>query len=124
MLSYNEADSILNVAVCDFGIGIAKSVQNYLEQDISDTDALSKAIEPNFTVKSASYNAGQGLQNIIDSCTEKDYVCICSNSAFMKIQGNTRVVESLNYCFDGTLLFYSMSISHFEDEEVLSEMKW
>lgn len=124
MLDFDQQDGVLHVAVCDFGIGICQSVRNFLGTDISDTDALSKAVEANFTVKSASYNAGQGLQNIIDSCTEDDRVCIISNSASLTIKGETRSVEKLPFDFGGTLLFYSMSLSHFDDEEVLSEFKW
>ena len=124
MLDFNQTEGVLHVAVCDFGIGIAKSVQNFLGEEIFDTDALRKAIETNFTVKSASYNAGQGLQNIIDSCTDDDKVCICSNSALLTIKGDSKRVEKLSFDFEGTLLFYSMSLSHFDDEEVLSELKW
>lgn len=31
---------------------------------------------------------------------------------------------SLDFDFKGTLLFYKMSLSHFEDEEVLDDFNW
>ena len=124
MLEYDERKGVLHVAVCDFGIGIAKSVQNFLANGIDDKSALAKAIEANFTIKSASYNAGQGLSNIIDSCTERDSVCICSNSAVLTIKGSKQAIKSVDYSFEGTLLFYSMAISRFDDEETLDELIW
>ena len=124
MLEFDDTSGILHVAVCDFGIGIAKSVQNYLGERIDDASALAKAIEANFTIKSASYNAGQGLSNIIDSCTENDTVCICSNSAILTIKGNTQTKDNVDYSFDGTLLYYSMSLSNFDDEETIEELVW
>lgn len=124
MMQFDEERSVLHVAICDFGIGIAKSVQNFLKCKISDTEAINKAIEANFTVRSASYNAGQGLSNILSSCTEDDVFCIYSNAAVLTQQGDRRTFDELKFSFDGTLLYYSMSLSHFEDEETISEFEW
>jgi hypothetical protein len=50
----------LIISICDFGIGIPKKVQAFYKSNslgkISDTDALKKAMELNFTTGSMPYN--------------------------------------------------------------------
>ena len=76
MLSFDEDTEVLNVAVCDFGIGIAESVKDFDCTITDDKEALSKAIEAKFTVGSKAHNAGLGLLNIRNVCTEKDNLWI------------------------------------------------
>lgn len=124
MLSFDEDTEVLTVAVCDFGMGIAESVRNYDPSIDSDKKALIKAIEANFTVQSTEHNAGMGLYNIKSVCTEEDTLWIISNCAAIGItSANERAID-LDFDFKGCLLTYSVSLSHFEDEETLEDFNW
>lgn len=62
-------DPIISVAISDFGIGIVNSVKGAYP-NISGIDAINKALEYGFTVRSTDRNMGYGLTNMINStCT-------------------------------------------------------
>lgn len=121
MVMYDDIKSELHVAICDFGKGIAKTVKDYLEKDITDGEALMKAMEDRFTIRSSSHNGGLGLGNILASCTEKDYLWIVSNGAILVANAENKKISEMTPEFKGTLVFYSMSISHFDDEETIND---
>lgn len=121
-LSYNEDAEKLNVAVCDFGRGIPDCVREVLP-NLSDVEAIKKAIEPKFTCQSAKHNAGLGLDNIRTSCSEEDSFWIISGSAALVVKGNSERGYIMPFEFKGTLLFYSISLSQFEDEEII-DFNW
>lgn len=121
MLSFDREKEELYVAVCDFGIGIARTVKEYLHSDMDDASAIEKAMENNFTIRSTTHNSGQGLGNILGSCTDKDTLWIISNSVAIAANSSGRKVKLLGFEFEGTLIFYSMSLSHFDDEEILDD---
>lgn len=116
---YDKKNEKLHVAVCDFGIGIAKSVRNALPEIPDDMAALLKAMEYKFTTGSQTHNMGMGLGNIKDTCTENDILGIISNKGclFAKRE-NMRAYENTFY-FPGTLIYYELSLSHFEEEEII-----
>lgn len=124
MLSFDEKTEVLNVAVCDFGIGIANSVRNFDPEINDDKTALKKAAEANFTVQSTEHNAGMGLDNIRSVCTDKDTMWIISNAAALGITSKNERVIDLDFDFRGCLLTYSVLLSHFEDEETLEDFNW
>lgn len=124
MVTFEEEKSELHVAVCDFGKGIARTVKDYLGIKMTDGEALLKAMEYRFTIGSFSHNGGLGLGNILASCTEKDYMWIVSNGAIVAANANNKKVIPLEKEFKGTLIFYSMSLSHLEDEEMISDFNW
>ncbi len=124
MILYEEDKQQLHVAVCDFGKGIARTVKDYLGDEMSDGDALLKAMEDHFTIGSSSHNGGLGLGNILSGCTEKDYMWIVSNGAILAANAENKRIINLTHNFEGTLIFYSMSLSHFEDEETLDDFNW
>lgn len=124
MLSFDEDTEVLNVAVCDFGIGIARSVRDFDGSIKDDKVALSKAIQERFTVKSQKHNAGLGLLNIRNVCTERDNLWIISNSAALALTDTQERAYDLGFDFRGTLLTYSISLSHFEDEDTLDGYAW
>lgn len=123
MVLFDETTNKVNVAVCDFGIGVAQSVKKVLPE-LDDEQALIKAIESEFTTRSKSYNAGLGLDNIRASCTDGDSLFIISNEAFLVAKSDNVKTARLNFCFSGTLVFYVMSISHFGDEETVGEFSF
>lgn len=124
MISYNKNTQVLNVAVCDFGVGVASTVRNFEHSIDDDKNALIKAVEANFTIKSASHNAGMGLDNIRSVCTEDDAVWLISNSAALRMTSSNMRTTDLDFEFKGCLLSFSISLSHFEDEEMLDDFNW
>ena len=124
MLSLDADKSKLTVAVCDFGIGIAKTVKDYLGEDLPDEEALHRAMDDTFTIKSSTHNGGHGLGNILNSCTDKDYLWIISNSGALALNATYEKKIHLDFYFNGTLLYYTMSLSHFEDEELIDDFNW
>lgn len=122
-LSYNKDTEKLSVAVCDFGIGIPNCVRKVLPT-LNDAQAIAKAIEPRFTCQSTEHNAGMGLGNIMDSCSENDYFWIISGWAAMVANGGKKRYYKMPIEFKGTLLFYNISLSHFEDEEIIESFDW
>ena len=122
MLMYEGESEVLRVAVCDFGMGIAKTVKDYLGEDISDCDAIRRAIQIDFSIKSKGYNAGLGLHNICSCCTEDDTLWIVGNSGALVLKNSEIKTFDLDFPFQGTLLFYSISLSHFEDEEIIEDL--
>lgn len=124
MISFNKKTEVLNVAVCDFGIGVARTVRNFDPTITDDKTALKKASEANFTVRSAKHNAGMGLYNIRCVCTEEDDLWIISNSAALRLTNDNERTTDLGFEFGGCLLTYSVSLSHFINEETLEDFNW
>jgi anti-sigma regulatory factor (Ser/Thr protein kinase) len=119
-IQYHHEKEKLNVAVCDFGIGIAKSIRNYFPEITNDGDAIAKAIEDNVTVQSQPHNRGIGLGNIINAISENDALRIFSNQGMLYATGEHKKTFSSAYNFAGTLIYYEMSLSHFPDLEINS----
>ena len=126
MISYNKNTQVLHVAVCGFGIGVAASVRQFDPTITDDKQALKRASEANFTVGSAAHNAGMGLDNIRRVCTDAadDDVWLISNTAALRMTGSNLRATDLGFEFKGCLLAYSVSLSHFEDEEMLEDFIW
>lgn len=124
MVSFEPDEETLNVAICDFGIGIPTSVRTVCPDIVDDRQALIKAMEDDFTVGSRIHNAGKGLGNIRSSCTQDDYLWIISNRAAMVTSEAQEKVFNFGFNFEGTLILYSMSLSHFDDEEIITDFNW
>lgn len=117
IIKYDSEKEILNVAICDFGIGIAKSVRTFNNSIKNDKDALAKSIEVDFTVGSKSHNKGKGLDNIL-CCS--DVVRILANNAMLVKSGNVRFFDT-DFDFRGTLIYFDLCLKEAEEEEVLDE---
>lgn len=112
----NQQSHQLQVAVCDFGIGIAQSMRNAFPDIKTDKEALAKSIEANVTVGSKPYNGGMGLDNIRCSCTEDEYFTIISNGAFLMSNNNNVRTANLDFYFKGTLICFGINISDYQDK--------
>lgn len=121
-LSYDKESEKLSVAVCDLGIDIPDCVRGVIPH-LTDLEAIQKAIEPKFTCQSAKHNAGLGLDNIRTSCSEEDSFWIISGNAALITKDNSERGYELDFTFHGTLLFYSISLSQFDDEEIV-DFNW
>lgn len=123
-IKYDEKKQKLYVAVCDFGVGIAKKVRTYSPEIATDHEAIEKAMEDKFTTHSSSHNAGFGLGNIRMACTEKDALRIISNYGFLYANRKEIISEPTNYNFKGTLIYYELSLNHFDDEEIITTFEF
>jgi anti-sigma regulatory factor (Ser/Thr protein kinase) len=119
-IKYNRDKEKLHVAVCDFGIGIAKSIRNFFPDIDNDGDAIAKAIEDNVTVKSQPHNRGLGMGNIINAISGTDSLRIFSNQGMLYVTGEYKKTFLFDYNFAGTLIYYEMLLSHFPDLEINS----
>lgn len=120
LIKYEDSKSILHVAVCDFGKGIARSVREFATTISNDKDALLKSIEIDFTVKSKAHNKGKGLDNIL-SCSNVIRI-FCNNALLLKRNGNIKVFD-IDFHFYGTLIYLEIDLSVTEDEEILEEFE-
>ena len=68
MLQYYPTSQRLLIAVSDFGMGIPKTVNRFLQsqgkEPLTATEALRKALELRFTAQSRPHNQGRGLDTI------------------------------------------------------------
>lgn len=118
-LQYDDKKERLSIAVCDFGKGIPTTVRNYQHDVGTDVDALRLASKDKFTIKSREHNSGMGIGNIVSSGVDGDSVWIFSKGAYLVAQnGEIRCGEN-DFDFPGTAIFYYLSLSKFEEEEII-----
>lgn len=122
-IQYDSNRQILYIAVCDFGKGIPTTVRNFKPDILTDEDALRLAMQDQFTVKSQEHNSGMGLGNIMASGTEGDSLWIISNNASLVAQNNEVRCFKNDFFFPGTALFYNLSLSKFEEEEIINNFE-
>jgi len=118
IIQFDEKTSLLQVAISDFGIGIAKSVCDYDKSVTNDKDAIRKALEDNFTVKSTKRNRGMGLGYILAPAQEAR---IFSHKGL--VYKHDSVIEEFDsdMFYPGTLIYYEIDLSRMEIEEVMNE---
>lgn len=121
LIMYKEDTCILHAAISDFGIGIANSVKQFDRTIKSDRDALAKAIEDNFTVRSTERNRGFGLSNILNGSTSAR---IFSGEALVVKQNESTKIVRTNFSFPGTLIYFEVDLSKTEEEEVINDFEW
>lgn len=122
-IRYIENEQKLSVAICDLGKGIATSVREKRPDVADDSRAIELAMEDRFTIQSQAHNRGLGLGNIRTSCTEEDALRIISNRGFLVAQKEEINKRENNFNFPGTLIFYDLTLSHFEDEEIIANFE-
>jgi anti-sigma regulatory factor (Ser/Thr protein kinase) len=119
MIEFDEEDMRLCVAVCDFGKGIAQSVRDYEPTIASDSEALLKAINVDFTAGTKRHNKGKGLDNIL-SCA--DMATIFCNNAMLQKSGQAIKTLEVDFRFNGTLIYFEVVLVDLEDErDILNE---
>lgn len=121
LIMYKKETYMLHAAISDFGIGIANSVRKFEPTIQSDREALAKAIEDNFTVRSTERNRGFGLSNILNGSTSAR---IFSGTALVVKQNNKTNIVGTNFSFPGTLIYFEVDLSKTEEEEVINDFEW
>ncbi|MCK9163938.1 MAG: hypothetical protein M0O93_06300 [Bacteroidales bacterium] len=125
-IHYKEDGKYIQVAVCDFGIGIPTSLRNGGLVYSNDKEYLENSITRGVTCQSSTHNKGFGLDNIISILQGKAYIRIVSNKALLISDGtlneetkkfNTKTFD-LDFYFSGTLIYIDIPIETFEDIEI------
>lgn len=98
MIQYHPTHQQLRISVCDFGLGIPTTVNQFLEEKgkvLSNEEAIKKAFEKKFSTKSTRQNQGLGLYNL------RDYVLalsgelsIYTNNVALKITEEEKIFTS------------------------------
>lgn len=122
MVEYDSRIKKVFISVCDFGRGIAESVRTVLPELTDDVQAIKKAMEPCFTIRSTKHNAGLGLDNLRNYCTDPDSLWIISNDAAFLTSGDIERSLNLKRYFKGTLVIYSISLEHLEDNYIQDDL--
>lgn len=123
-IRYIENDQKLSVAICDLGRGIATSVKSKYPDIKDDSSAIEMAMKDRFTIQSKTHNRGMGLGNIRTTCTDEDALRIISNKGYIVAKKEEIIKRENNFNFPGTLIFYDLSLSHFEDEEIMANFEF
>lgn len=122
---YDEADEIIHIAICDFGRGISKTMREAFPEILSDEEALLQAIKRGVTARSNEHNAGFGLDNVISTLSNESTLRIASNKAILICNKKDGVVETktfkLPFNIKGTLIYFDLPISSFEQSEINDE---
>lgn len=120
-IKYDKSDRKINVAICDFGDGIAKTLRDKYKDFKNDCEALEKSIKIGISAQSQKHNRGFGLDNVASSLQKGDTMRIVSNQSLLRLLDNKSNVKSydLDFNFKGTLIYFEISIDSFEKEEIL-----
>jgi hypothetical protein len=123
---YDEAREKIHIAVCDWGLGIPFTLKVANPQKyVSDEEALRQSLEKGITAKTKGGNKGMGLDNVISSLSNGDYLRIVSNKALLFCHSNKDAIKlyPLDFDFKGTLIYFEICIKSFQKaEEVLFDV--
>jgi len=120
-IKYLQQDRKIYVAVCDFGLGIAKTLRDSNEKYTSDKDALKDSIKIGVTAKTNVQNKGYGLDSIVTILSGNDILRIVSNRGIMDIEDKDIKVYDLDFEFKGTLIYFEISTDYFPVKEIENE---
>ncbi|WP_071145453.1 hypothetical protein [Bacteroides ihuae] len=107
-IHYDETRRMMHVAICDFGVGIANTMENAYSDIQDDKKALSESIKIGTTSKSNAHNAGLGLDNVISALSDGSMFRMVSNRAILfcakGATGAKTKTYDLPFEFKGTLI--------------------
>ncbi|MBQ7942348.1 MAG: hypothetical protein IJ328_08100 [Muribaculaceae bacterium] len=123
-INYNEKKRIISVAFCDFGIGIPTSLKQANLHPENSRFYIEHATKCGVSARTNIHNAGFGLATVLDCMQGSNHYLriISNNEMFYHLNNNNEIVEKtfpLNFNFAGTLIYYNIDISQFENEEVI-----
>lgn len=120
---YDSTNKKIHVAVCDFGLGIPFTLKRANpEKYKDDQEALRDSIELFVSAKTNSHNRGMGLDTVISNLSNKDLLRIVSNTGLLLCHPNKEPIKvfPLDFDFKGTLIYFDLSTTAFEVEELIS----
>lgn len=125
---YHPTHQEVKISVCDFGVGIPNTVNEFLQKHnmsvLPDEEAISKALEERFSAESMPKNRGLGLfylKNQIDSCNGK--MKLFSGKSVLEYDANVKEFKFQNCKLNGTLFDITLDSSNFElkDTEIFDD---
>jgi len=123
----NTRSNSITTCVCDFGIGIPTSVNNYLLKEnlpaLEHDNALFKAFELKFSAQTKPHNRGFGWDTIFTSLKSlHGKLHIVSNKAIYLLRENgTTTSELLKSNFPGTLVVITLNTDNLPPKEEISD---
>lgn len=117
---YSKGPKKISFSVCDFGIGIANSLNDYYEKKgmsrISDSHAIRKSLDTGVSAFTTSKNKGFGLSNVLDFTENfKGELSIYSNNGYLYKQSDEDFyLLETGYNFSGTLIKVEVSSKEFD----------
>lgn len=118
-IDYDVEERQIDIAICDFGVGIPNTLR---EQYSSDDVALRKCLVQGVSAKTNKHNFGYGMNNVVQTMGEKDILRIVSNRGFLLKSKERENSYLLDFDFQGTLIYFTVPIDSFEDEEILEQI--
>ena len=111
----------IKFAVCDFGVGIPNSINNYLNKQnspiLNDNQCLVKAFQFSFTTQSTPRNRGFGLDTIKTIIlSNKGLLRVVSNAACYVIQNGIIQNYNTKECFNGTHFELVLDVKNLTDK--------
>lgn len=116
-IKYDQKMQIIKIAFCDFGIGIKASLLKGGAR-IDDNEFIRAATIKGVSAKSNTHNMGFGLDTVVSSvCDTKNTISILSGYELFISYGDERNQRTwvIDFEFQGTLIYFDMPISSFED---------
>lgn len=112
----------LRISVCDFGIGIPESINRFMkatnEKPLSSEEAIKKAFELGFTVRSQPHNRGWGLDTLKSIVHEfEGNLTIYSNDVELIFQKEDLITNQIDDNIGGTIVDVLIDTKHLEDLE-------
>lgn len=123
-IKYDEEKEIIKIAFCDFGIGIKASMAK--SGLVLETDYIRQATAKGVTSKSNSHNKGLGLDIVVSSvCGSGKVIRILSGTELFVSYGDGENDRTWNIDFDfsGTLIYFDIPISSFDDVDYIDEFE-
>ncbi len=127
---YFADKNILSFSVCDFGIGIAESLNKYyLERNkdiLSDSEAIQQSLITGVSTHSTPQNRGFGLGNVLEftECYNGSLNIYSNNGSLYKQAKVNYILRDTNFNFLGTLIkveINTLELSKIDDENILNE---
>lgn len=124
---YYPKNNKISFSVCDFGIGIPTSIENYeldKNEQFEDWKAILKSLEKGFSIKSTPRNRGFGLNNILElteSSNGKLFI-ISNNGIVEKSAGEVYRAGDVGFDFSGTLIKVEVDLNTFGEKDESDEI--
>ena len=117
-IDYDKKKGIIDIAVCDFGVGIPYTLKSQYK---NSCEALQKCLIPGVTAGTQKHNRGFGMDNIASMMSENDSMHIVSNDAILLKSPKREYTAQLPFSFKGTLIYMTISQNSFEDIEIIEQ---
>lgn len=119
-IKYDIVAETIRVAFCDFGIGIRQSLVR-AGHDV-DIEFIRYAVKKGVTSGSSTHNRGFGLDTVVSYA---DKIRIMSGREFFysDFASDYERTWNLDFEFSGTLIYFDLPVSRFDEADYLNEME-